>query len=256
MSNEVFLVTGASSDIGRELVARLCRRGDSPVILAHYYQGGDSLGKVDAGAGGARIVPLRADFRDPAQVADLAQHILLNYGAPRRIVHLPAARLRYERFAKMDWLQLQDDMTIQVHSIVSLLKVFIPLLRRSSMPGASQDREAAKIVFVLSSVTLGLPPKYMTAYNVVKYALLGLMRSIAAEYATEGISVNAVSPSMVDTQFLKELPSKAIELAASAHPLHRNATAAEVCDSIEFLLFRGSDYMNGVNLPLTGGLLA
>jgi 3-oxoacyl-[acyl-carrier protein] reductase len=183
----------------------------------------------------------------------MAHRILAEFGPPRGIVHLPAARMRYERFPKMDWARLQEDLTIQVHSIATLLQACLPKLRQSPLPDLPPKTPDARIVFVLSSVTLGLPPKYLTAYTVVKCALMGLMRSIAVEYAQ--VRINAISPSIVETQFLREIPAKAVEMAAGSHPLGRNAAVEDVCGLIAFLLSREADYIHGVNIPVTGGLI-
>lgn len=253
MSDNILLVTGGSSDIGRELISRLARKRDGPLILAHCFKGGDSLRSFQASAGGSRVVPIQADFRDPACVANMAHRILSDFGPPCRIVHLSGTSLQYERFQKLDWSRLQDDLNVQVHSIAILLQAFLPRLVRSGQtPGPKAV--IARIVFLLSSVTLGLPPKHLTAYVIVKSALLGLMRSLAVEFGGQGVNINAVSPSMVETQFLRGIPQLAIESAASVHPRGRNATVEDVCGWIEFLLSEGADYVNGVNIPLTGGL--
>jgi 3-oxoacyl-[acyl-carrier protein] reductase len=106
---------------------------------------------------------------------------------------------------------------------------------------------------VLSSVTLGVPAKFMSGYTLVKYAQLGLLRALAAEYAGTSVNINAVSPYMVETQFLSEIPEKAREMAAAAAPEKRLATPAEVVSVIQFLLSSGSDFLNGANIPVTGG---
>jgi 3-oxoacyl-[acyl-carrier protein] reductase len=86
-----------------------------------------------------------------------------------------------------------------------------------------------------------------------KYAALGLMKCLAAEYASYGIRINAVSPSMMETKFLSDLPSSVIELSAERNPQHRNARTSDVIPAIEFLLSDETGFITGVNLPVTGG---
>jgi 3-oxoacyl-[acyl-carrier protein] reductase len=247
MDKRPILITGASSEIGRALIARQCSRGDSPVILAHCFRGCDALAEA-----AGNVLALPADFRDPAAAVALARRIVAEHGVPGRIVHLPAVRLKYERFAQLDAERMAEDFVIQVRSITELLRVFLPQLRRpAGKPADGQPN--AKIVFVLSSVTAGVPPKYMAGYLIVKYALLGLMRALAAEYGSAGCNVNGISPSMMETQFLRDIPAKAVEMAAAAHPMGRNATPADVVPLIEYLLSPDSDYVNGVNIPVAGG---
>jgi 3-oxoacyl-[acyl-carrier protein] reductase len=109
------------------------------------------------------------------------------------------------------------------------------------------------VVFVLSSVTRGMPPKFMSMYTMVKQAQLGLMRALAAEYAESGVTVNGVCPGMVDTRFLDQIPPIVKEMAAAASPRKRNATPADVVDVIEFLLSPQAEFITGIELPVTGG---
>ena len=236
MSGGIILITGASSDIGLALIECLASYPEPPVILAHCNSGADRLP--------ATVHPLVCDLGNVDSVAALAEKILAEYACPDQVVHLPALKLRYERFTKFDWQRFETDLRIQVQSAVILLKRLLPAMAK--MPGA-------RIVFVSSSVTRGVPPKFMSMYTVVKQAQLGLMRSLAAEYAETNISVNAVSPGMVETRFLEDLPDMVKEMSARSIPRHRNAAPADVVNAIEFLLSPKAGYITGIELPVTGG---
>lgn len=175
----------------------------------------------------------------------MIETIASRHGFPSHIVHLAAAKLDLSRAVEFDWAALVADLEIQVRSIGLILKAFLP--------SAVKSGRRCKVVFMLSSVTLGMPPKYMGQYTITKHALLGMFRSLSAEYAGKGISFNALSPSMVETQFLSKIPGRFVELAAAAHPAKRNATVADIVPAICFLLSSESDYISGANLPITGG---
>lgn len=64
-------------------------------------------------------------------------------------------------------------------------------------------KKYGRIVFMLTSCTINNPPKYQSSYVTVKYALLGLMKALAVEYADRGITVNGVSPDMMETKFFQ-----------------------------------------------------
>jgi 3-oxoacyl-[acyl-carrier protein] reductase len=256
---DLVLITGASSELGRNLIARLARCGNpGRIILAHYFTNSRALNEIRKSfPQPGQLVLLQADFSDTEAVRRLADRVIAEFGAPDKIVHLPAERLRYERFAKCDLARFDRDFSIQFKSAAALFSALLPLSAQARKKAPTGDAAIpnAKVVFVLSSVVIGAPPKFMAMYTAVKYALLGLMRSLAAEYADCRINVNAVSPSMMETQFLASIPAKAVELSAAASPTGRNTSPADVTPVIEFLLSPESDYTTGVNIPVTGGAL-
>ena len=135
-------------------------------------------------------------------------------------------------------------MAIQVESIVILLKRFAPKMSKL---------DSARLVFVTSSVTHGMPPKFMSMYTVTKFAQLGLMRAAAAEYGSSNLTVNSVSPSMIETQFVEDIGDVAVRMSAAANPKGRNATPDDVVGAIEFLLSSDARYINGIDIPITAG---
>jgi 3-oxoacyl-[acyl-carrier protein] reductase len=242
MSTDTVLVTGASADIGLALLARLEKR-TALRIAAHCHRSADRLAHLSDTLSD-RCMILQADMEDAAQCSALADRLDMASWRPTHLVHLPAMPLVYERFAKFDWQRFQRDMEIQVGSLVRLLKRWLP--------SAGEPPGLRNVVVVSSSVTLGVPPKYVSMYAAAKYAQLGLLRVLAAEYAERGVMINAVSPSMVDTRFLANISTKAVEISAASNPMRRNATSDEVAGVIEWLMF-ASPYVNGANVPLTGG---
>ena len=107
---------------------------------------------------------------------------------------------------------------------------------------------------MLTSYTLGgVPPRFQSPYITVKYALYGLMRTLASEYASKGITVNGVSPDMMETRFLSEIPRLVIEKHAADSPLGRNITVQDVAPAIAYLLSDQAQAVTGQNLGITGG---
>jgi 3-oxoacyl-[acyl-carrier protein] reductase len=244
MSRDLVLITGASSDIGIALIRSLLAGGDRPEILAHCKSGAERIEELRKELGQESIVPLVADFNSLDALASMAGRIAREHGVPNKFVHLPGLKLVYERFTKFSWEHFERDLNIQVRAAVILLKEFMPQMAK--MP-------SAHIVFLLSSVTRGVPPKYLSMYTIVKLAQLGLMRALASEYASTGVSVNAISPGMVETRFLDNIPVVAKQMAASATPRGRNATPDDVVGAMMFLLSSKANYITGIELPVAGG---
>ena len=144
----------------------------------------------------------------------------------------------------MNNIQLANVSDISLKSIILILNIFLPKLAK---------QKEGKVVIMLSSVVMNIPPKALTQYTTVKYALLGLVKSLASEYSDKNIQINAISPSMIETKFLNNINEKFVELSAYNHPLKRNAKVDDITPIIQMLISKESDYMNGINIPITGG---
>lgn len=239
MSNIVF-ITGASSDIGVALIKNLT---EECVIIAHYNNNNKILLELQKETQN-RIVPVQADFSSIESVIEMLDNIEFEIGIPNKVIHLAAPKFQNLRFKDVDWINFQNEINVSLGSITLILNRLLPKM-------ALQKR--GRVVTILSSVVLGIPPKALSQYTTVKYALLGLMRALASEYADKKITINCISPSMVETQFLSQINERIVELSAESHPLKRNATVLDIIPSILMLMSDDSAYINGVNIPITGG---
>ena len=87
-----------------------------------------------------------------------------------------------------------------------------------------KKEKRGKIIFVLSSVIFSTPPKFWTEYVSMKYALLGLLKSLISEYGEYGIQINGISPSMIDSKLLDNLDPLVKEMSKNSHPLKKLIT--------------------------------
>ena len=239
---KVLLVTGASSDVGSELIRRVGKNYD--IVWAHYRMSHEIIDDLRTELGD-RIMPIQADFSDVESTEALIQVIKDSGHYPDHIVHFSGQKPQCLQFHKHTWDSYQREINTSLRSITMILQAFIPNMSKQNY---------GKIIFMLSAYLLGIPPKFQSPYITVKYALLGLMRNLAVEYATKGIAVNAVSPDMMETKFLSELPDLILEQSAKNNPLGRNIHVNEVVPTIEYLLSPASDVVTGQNIGVTGGV--
>ncbi|MBE5884329.1 MAG: SDR family oxidoreductase [Lachnospiraceae bacterium] len=241
---KVLLITGASSDVGMNLIRKIY--SDYEVIYAQYHRMNEEFGQlISEIKGKGNIIPLEADFRNSEEVSAMIQRIKDEGDIPNHIVHLPAPKAYNKQFHKDDWDNYEAAWEISVHSIVTILKAFMPVMAKAGY---------GRVVFMLSSVTRNQPPKFQSCYVTIKYALLGLMKSLSAEYMSKGITVNGISPDMMETKFLSELPHLIIEQNAENSPLGRNVYVEEILPVIAYLLSDAGAAMTGENIAITGGL--
>lgn len=232
------LVTGGSGGIGEALVRRL--RGDKHDVVFTFCRGAERARRLEE-ATGAR--PVHYDQSSPALVQDLAS--LVRKGDFDALVNNGGEPPKRQLLVKTDADQFVACQVNALRGVLELSNAFAARARERQMGGA--------IVNVLTTYTLGVPPAKLAAYVTSKYALLGLTRSMAVEFIRYGVRVNAVSPGVTRTEFIADLPEMFVEQLEAGLPMRRLATPQEVAAVICFLLSVDASYINGANLPVTGG---
>lgn len=242
--NKVLLVTGASSDVGIKLIKKIYK--EYATIYLHYGHMNDKLEKtIEMLSCEVDVKPIQADFSNLDDVKSMIADIE-SYGKyPNSIVHIAAPRIYNKQFHKDEWENYNKGWEISVRSIVLILNSFIKKMSKMNY---------GRIVFMLTSNTLEKPAKYQASYVTYKYALLGLMKSLSVEYIEKGITVNGVSPNMMETKFLENVPDLIIEQNATSSPIGRNILVDEVIPVIEYMLSDMGESMTGQNIGITGGL--
>jgi 3-oxoacyl-[acyl-carrier protein] reductase len=232
------LVTGGSGGIGEALVRRL--RGDGHDVVFTFCRGAERARRLEE-ATGAR--PVRYDQSSTALVQDLAS--LVRKGDFDALVNNGGEPPKRQLLVKTDADQFMACQVNALRGVLELSNAFAARARERQTGGA--------IVNVLTTYTLGVPPAKLAAYVTSKYALLGLTRSMAVEFIRYGVRVNAVSPGVTRTEFIADLPEMFVEQLEAGLPMRRLATPQEVAAVICFLLSLDASYINGANLPVTGG---
>ncbi len=233
-------MSGASSDTGTALIKRIADDYDN--VLCHYRSRPEKIDELQTKFG-EKIIRLEADLSDESQTIQLS-NVVSGYGVTH-FVHLPAVAIRPERFAKQPWGKFMDEMNVSVRSAVILSGKLLPAMAKAKF---------GRVVFMLTSYTVAEPPpKFMVPYTTSKYALLGLMKSLAAEYAGKGVAINGVSPGMMDTFFLEGTSHLIVEKNAEESPIKRNLVPEDVIGAFEFLLSKQAACITGQNLAVTAG---
>lgn len=222
------LVTGAAGGIGRALVSQLERDGAR-------VAGCDLPGTV---------APIEFDQRDRDSVcAGVGRAVELLGGLDAVVANAGIVDTihRAERFPADAWAR---DLQANLTGAFLVVQAAFAALRESTTPA---------IVFVSSaSAELGLPGQ--AAYTASKAGLVGLARTLAAEWGPVGIRVNVVMPGMIGTPKVRALPAPLLEGLAGSIPLRRIGEPAEVARTIAFLLGADAAYVHGQVLRVDGGL--
>jgi len=124
------------------------------------------------------------------------------------------------------------------------------------------SREAVKImskikygrIINLASVVAFMGNPGQVNYSASKAGLVALTRTIAKEYASRGITVNAVAPGFIQTAMTAQLPEKVKEEMLRMIPLERFGTTEDVANAIIFLALPESEYITGQVIHVNGGM--
>lgn len=241
MNEKILLITGASSDIGKKLIEEVNK--DYDYIIAHHN--GDESNLMDLKEKlGDKLIFLEGNFKDKDATCQFVENIKQMDKVPTHIVHLPAGKYENIKFSKLTWDKFENDLNIAFRSLVIILNKFLPIMAKN---------EFGKIVVMLTSCTTNIPPKYVSSYVSSKYALLGLVKALANEYADKGIRINGISPTMIETKFLQNIPELIVQQNAMNSPTGKNLSVEDVIPMFQFLLSDKSNSITGQNIAITNG---
>jgi 3-oxoacyl-[acyl-carrier protein] reductase len=236
LRGHVALVTGGSRGIGAAIVRALAEQGAAMAInYRESASDADALAKQITAAGG-KAIAIGADVSQGPAVAQMVQRATAELGPIDILVN--NAGIAITRGVD-DLTEADFDQTIAVN----LKSVF--LCTQAVLP-AMRAKQWGRIVNISSGAARGAG-SIGPHYNASKAGLEGLMRGYAARLVKEGITVNAVAPSLIETDMMKGQPN-----LVSRIPLGRFGTADEVAQAVMLLI--GNAYMTGQTIALSGGM--
>ncbi|MDZ4358688.1 MAG: glucose 1-dehydrogenase [Variovorax sp.] len=248
--NRVVLVTGAGSGIGAAVAQRLAQEGASVIVADSDLSAATAVAaSLEAEGQGAFAIGL--DVTNSNDIGSAIERVRARHGRLDALVNNAGIHHggSFEDTDMAHWRQL---MAVNVEGTMNLSLAALALLKAAGRP---------TVIINLSSIS-GLGGDFgQAAYATSKGAVTHLTRSMALDLAKFGIRVNAVCPGsvrtpMFDAAIAKLDPAKVEEAFAKAYPMGRIAEPAEIAAAVAFLASDDASFVNGVNLPVDGGLTA
>jgi 2-hydroxycyclohexanecarboxyl-CoA dehydrogenase len=243
--NQVVIVTGAASGIGRATATRLASEGASVVIADVNGQGADAVARSIAEAGG-RALAQEVDVTDAPGVKAMTAQAVSTYGRVDILVS-NAGWDRAAPFVESDEKLWDRVIAINYRGHLATCHAVLPFMT---------EQGAGKIVMVASDAgRVGSSGEVV--YSGAKGAVIAFTKGLAREVARHGINVNCVAPGLIDTPLLAGITEgheKLIAAIVRSIPLGRTGVPEEIAAAICFFASSDAAYITGQTLSVNGGL--
>lgn len=242
-AGKTVIVTGSSMGIGEAIARRFHGEGANVVINSRSEA---DCQKVAESLGGDRVLVVAGDVSSSAFASEIVDRTVAKFGGLDVLVN-NAGVGRSGRLADADDAFIDTIIDINLKGVLYLTREAFPHLLKTK--GS---------VINISSVS-GLGGDWgLGVYNASKGGVCNLTRAMALEFGSQGVRANAVCPSMTRSEMTTGITEseRAMKMLANRMPLGRAAEPDEIAGPVLFLASDDAGFVNGVNLPVDGGVTA
>ena len=238
-AGRVALVTGAASGIGQVVALGLAERGATVIVAGH----GDLTATTDliTQVGGTAIAAA-LDISDPASIEALRARVADEHGQLDILVN-NAGIFEQATWDQLDLELWQQVMSVDLTGTMLMCKAFLPLM---------QGRGWGRVINV-SSATVAIASPVSIAYRTSKMAVIGFTRALSATVGDDGITVNAVLPSLTRTPMTEGIPEPIVTNSLGRQVIHRMAEPEDVAGGILVLASDDAGWITGQSIMANGG---
>src|SRR5688572_16308667 len=242
------VITGGALGIGRAACELFAARGASVSVLDWDDASGQTVA-AEIRANGDRGSFHKVNVADRDAVDTAVATTVEEFGSIDALV-VSAGIQRYGTALTTDDVQWEEVLGVNLKGAWNAARACLPYLMKSRGP-----------IVNVSSVQALASQQNVLAYTVSKHGLIGLTRSMAMDFAKDGVRVNAVCPGTVDTPMLKWAasldpnPDSVYDACNAMHPLGRIAQPSEIAEVVAFLAHESSSFVTGSVWTVDGGLL-
>lgn len=243
LTGKIALVTGAGRGIGREIALTLAKNGAT--VIVNYNGSKESadavVTQIKENGGSAEAV--QCNVSDFSASEEFVKQVLAKYKKVDILVN-NAGVTRDNLIMRMS--EEDYDAVLDTN-----LKGAFNMIRHLSRSFIKQ--RGGKIINI-SSVSGVLGNAGQANYSASKAGLIGLTKSVAREFASRGINVNAVAPGFIDTDMTKNMTEDAKKELNNMIPMGKMGTTKNIADLVLFLAGEQSDYITGQVICVDGGM--
>jgi NAD(P)-dependent dehydrogenase (short-subunit alcohol dehydrogenase family) len=237
LKGKVAIVTGAGRGMGRAIAVRLAQCG-ADVALVDLEAPVESAALV-----GPSTIAFAGDVSSEAAWAKLGEAIDRTFGRADVIVNNAAVFPR-GLIDELDFDAWRRGFAVNLDAQFLSAKHFVPRMRRNGYGR----------FIAISSNSIGTAEQGLSAYMATKMGAIGFMRGLANDVAADGITCNAILPSLTRTPATADVPEKAKQLVWQQQAIKRLAEPEDVVGPVAFLASEEASFITGQALVVDGGL--
>ena len=242
-SKKTALIIGGTGGIGSAVCIQLATDGFDVAI--HYFKNKTKADKIknqvnEIGRDAVIVKGNIISFSDVQEMKDKSTRAIGNIAIIVNCSTIPVPNIK---FADLEWEDMLAHYDVNIKGSFNLLSTFTPVW---------ENEKFGKYI-ALTTLYTEQPKSEILNYITGKTALNGFVKALAFELAPKGIRINLVSPGMVDTPLIADVPEKARLLSAAQTPLRTLATTEDVAGVISFLASDKSNYLTGETIRVNGG---
>lgn len=245
LAGRVAVIAGGGRGIGASLSELFASLGASTVVVDLEQERAQEVAER-IGAEGGVALPVCADLRDPAQIAELVDSACKAFGTIDVLVNNAGGSFQYvgrkplTEYADEDWDHIVDR---NLRYVFLTSRAVIPVMIAG---GGGSIVNIATIIGMVAS-------PFMAAYGAAKAGVINLTRTLAVEFGPQGIRANSISLGHIEVPAGAGAPDRD---AAGVLPLRRFGAPAEIAQVAAFLASDMSSYVTGENIVVDGGASA
>lgn len=239
-TNQVAVVTGATSGIGAACARKFAEEGASVILVGRSLERGQAL-EQEIKSSGRQAVFYPCDISDADSVKKLSDKIGHDFGRVNVLFNNAGVMLPSMEIERMPIQEWQDTFAININGLFYVTRFLKPYLLESR--GC-----------IINNASIAGLQHYAAgrsyAYSASKAAVIQFSHQMAKNYGEEGIRVNCICPGIIDTPILGDRDRK---LYAQRIPLGYVGQPEDVAKVVAFLASDDASYLTGVVLPVDGG---
>lgn len=244
LSNKVAIITGGAAGIGRAITKTLAAYGAKVVINYNRSAEAANALKLEIEALGGEALIVQADISQFSEAEKLVSAAIQHFGALHIVVNNAGItddalilRMGEDQFDRVIDTNLKGVWNMSKHAAKTLLK-------------SGYGR-----IINISSVSGVLGNAGQTNYSAAKAGVIGLTKALAREFASRGVTVNAIAPGFIETDMTRKLSDEIRQQWQAQIPLKRFGQDTEVAEVVAFLASPFGAYITGHTLEVDGGLV-